>query len=193
MNTDNNLTQEQVDYEVSQFERSPNINLGMNFEYYSPFRVDAKNASEISWESFLQKVNTISVSIKNVLTDANTVEFIITLAEDFELTDNQSANISRIIRDTLVGDLFINDLTVTISQKLILDQDTAKQIRDKIVNNLLAPIIEEVKKLQTERSPEKVSRPAVIPELQTPRIPDRPDLKIEPEINRNNVIDLRNK
>ena len=81
MDIDNNPTQEQVDYEVSLFEQSPNVNWGMDFEYYSPFRVDAKNPSETSWESFLQKVNNLSVPIKDILTDASTVEFILALAE----------------------------------------------------------------------------------------------------------------
>lgn len=193
MNIDNNLTQEQVDYEVSQFEQSPNTNSGMNFDYYSPFRVDAKNSSETSWESFLQKVNNISISTKNILTAEDTVEFVITLAEDFELTDEQSVNLSRIIRDILIGDLVINDLTITIGQKLMLDQDTAKQIGDTIINNLLAPVVEDIKSLQTQRFTEKISQPTVPSEPQMPKIPNRPDLKIEPNINRNNVIDLRNK
>ncbi len=193
MDIDNNLTQEQVDYEVSQFEQSPNVNWGMDFEYYSPFRVDAKNISEASWENFLQKVNMLSVPIKNILTDANTVEFIITLAEDFELSNDQSASISRVIRNVLIGDLLVNDLTTSISQKLTLDQDTAKQIRDSIVNNLLAPITEDIKKLQDEKFPETTNRPVMPSRPQTPKIPERPDLKIEQDINRNNVVDLRNK
>src|SRR3989338_3146094 len=151
MDINNNLTQEQVDYEVSLFEQSPNVNWGMDFEYYSPFRVDAKNASETSWESFLQKVNNLSVPIKDILTDASTVEFILTLAEHLELTDNQSADLSRIIRDILIGNLSIDNLATTLGQKLNLDQDTARQVQNNIINNLLAPAIEDIRKIQTER------------------------------------------
>lgn len=194
-NNEDNLIQENLntEQEILELEQDPNSNLGMNFDFYSPFRVDAKNTSEASWEIFLQKVNNLSIPVKSVLTGEDTVEFIITLAEDLEFTDEQSANFSRILRDVLVGDLLINNLAITLSKKLDLNQDMAKRIYDHITNNLLNPIAEDIKKLQTNKYPGGTSNPTISPRAQPPRVPERPDLKIEPEINRNNVVDLRNK
>ena len=97
--------------------------------------------------------------------------------------------LTRIVRDVLLGDLFIGDTSATISQKLNMDPQTAQQIRDKIVKELFAPAIEDIKKIQREKFPDRVAQRNTSTMLQPPK---PPEIKTTMAVNQSNVIDLRN-
>ena len=122
-----------------------------------------------------------------------TKQFTCTILKNFNLNKEQISEVTKIIRDILLGDASLNSMPSLISSKLNIDQSTSVQIANKIVNELFGPAIEDIKKLQTPKFPEKISSPVAPMQPLTPRIPEKPDLKIEPDINRNNVVDLRNK
>ncbi len=153
--------------------------------YATPFNVDLFGVKPENYFAIYTKiVLSLPESIKNILMDFSTAEFIEeNLGSSFNLTSEQKTEITRIIRDVLLGDLFIGEMAQSVSIKAKLDPDEAKKIKDSIVSVLFKPAAEDIKKLQTERFPEKINKP----------IPEKPDLKIEPDINRNNVVNLRNK
>jgi len=105
------------------------------------------------------------------------------LGPNFNLDNEQKKKITIIIRDILLGDTSLNSMPVLISSKLNIDPNTSAQIANKIMGGLFEPAIEDLKKIQIKSFPEKINRP----------ITEKPDLKIEPGINKNNVVDLRNK
>lgn len=163
--------------------------------YVTPFNVDLFGVKpENYFEVYSKMVLSLPESIRNILMDFSTAEFIEeNLGLNFSLNKEQKTKITRIIRDVLLGDLFIGEMSQNISVRMGLAPDEARGIKDLIVSELFKPATEDIKKLQTERFPEKINRPSITTEPQVPKIPDRPDLKIESDINRNNIVDLRNK
>ena len=171
-----------------------NNNPSTTTQYATPFDVDNNSESSYSSISFFQKVSLLPDSIKNIMANPSTAEFIEeNIGPSFNLTSEQKTEVTRIIRDILLGDAPLSSTPDLISSKLNTDQNTSVQIANKIVSDLFGPAIEDIKKLQNERPQENMSRPTMPSKPQIPRIPERPDLKIEPDINRNNVVDLRNK
>ncbi len=153
--------------------------------YATPFDVDLSTPkSEKFFEAYTIKVTSLPELIKNILMDSSTAEFIEeNLGPNFNLTPEQKIEITRIIRDVLLGDLFIGEMLQNISDRMKLLPDEARKLGNLIVSELFGPAIEDIKKMQIEKFPEKINRP----------IPEKPDLKIEPDINKNNIVDLRNK
>jgi len=161
--------------------------------YFTPFDVD-RHLAEYSSTSFFQRVGSLPDSLKDIMANPSTAEFIEEkLGTEFSMNYVQKIEVTRIIRDVLLGDISINAMASKISENLEIDSTVAYQIQSKIVNELFGPAIEDIKKLQTERFPEKPDRPVAPMRPQTQKITEGSDLKIDPDINRNNVVDLRNK
>jgi len=80
--------------------------------------------------------------------DSSTAEFIEDgLGPNFNLNRIQITEITRIIRDILLGDLSLNDTASTISQNLKVSPTVANQIQNKIMNDLFGPAVEDIKKI----------------------------------------------
>lgn len=165
-------------------DREQNNNTPTNSRYTTPFDVDRYSGSNYSSIYFFQKVSALSDSIKDIMANPSTAEFLEEkLGPSFNLTVEQKIEITRIIRDVLLGDLFIGEMAQKISVRMKLSPDEAKKVGNLIVSELFGPAIEDIKKLQIEKFPEKINKP----------IPEKPDLKIESDINKNNIVDLRNR
>lgn len=164
----------------------------MNIRIYSPHDVDFEKISsdEKSLSAFSDKIASLGEAARYVLLSADTPYFLEALSLNNDLTEAQAENLSRIIRDTLFADLFINDMAPTIAQKLNISTDTAKKIRDKIVNELFAPAADDIRKMQREKFPDRVG-PGT-PTSAQPAAP-RPagTAGPSPDVNENNIIDLR--
>ncbi len=163
--------------------------------YATPYNVDLfLPKSKNFFTEYTTRVLSLPEPVRNVLMDFSTAEFIEeTLRPNFNLTTEQITEVTRVIRDVLLGDVSLNSMPDLISSKLNTNQDISVQIANKIINGLFSPAIEDITKLQTQKFPEKIGKPNMPLRPQAPRIPERPDLKIEPDINRGNIIDLRNK
>lgn len=163
--------------------------------YATPFNIDLSrpNPAEFFHE-YIRRVSSLPKSVRNILMDTSTAEFIEeNLGPTFNLNNEQKVKITRTIRDILLGDAPLNSMPGLISSKLNIDQSSAVQIANKIVSDLFGPAIEDIKKLQTERFQRGVDKQNISAEPQTQKIPEKPDLKIDPGINKNNIVDLRNK
>jgi len=154
--------------------------------YATPFNVDLSNLEfKKNFTEYFKRVSSLSGPIKDLMANPSTADFIEeNLGPSFGLTPEQKTEITRIIRDVLLGDLFIGEMTQEISSRTRLAPDEAKKNVNLIISELFQPAIEDIKKLQAQKFPEKINKPAVS---------EKPDLKIEPDINRNNIVDLRNK
>lgn len=144
-----------------------------------------KNRDNI--ESYMNRVRNLPESIKQTLTDSATADYIIeTIAPHFSLEEEQVTELTRIIRDILLGDLFIGDMSTNISQKLNVDQQVTQQIQEKMINDLFANAIEDIKKIQREKFPDRVGQRSGTSS------PQPPNMKNIPPVNQSNIIDLRN-
>ncbi|MEK7139030.1 MAG: hypothetical protein AAB799_02525 [Patescibacteria group bacterium] len=148
-----------------------------NVSIYSPFRVGAQQMSEneANWQEFLIKVNKSSEKIVDLLVDVETIDFLADLSENFKLTENQSQELSRLVRDILLADIFWGDFLNLVVSRLGVERTTADQIIKSVTEGLLAPIIEDIKKAQKDKFGDKFVKP-------------RPSENIQ----QGNVVDLRN-
>src|SRR3989344_7123413 len=98
--------------------------------YATPFNVDFSGPkSKNYFTEYTARVLSLPESIKNILMDSPTAEFIEeNLGPTFNLTPEQKTEITRIIRDILLGDVSLNSMPSLISSKLNADQNTSVQI-----------------------------------------------------------------
>lgn len=160
-------------------------------QYATPYNVDLFfSNSKNYFAEYIRRVFLLPESIRNILTDDSTAEFIEDkLGANFNLSPQNKIEITRIIRDVLLGDLSLNTVSDSISVKLNINEDTAAQITNKIVIELFQPAIEDIKKMQKEKFSNQSGGIARNPEpIQS--------LKKTPvsnsSVNPNNVVDLRN-
>ncbi len=167
-----------------------------NSTYATPFSVDLFSSDEQGFfEKYTRKVFSLPTSIKDILMDTSTTDFIEEhLGSVFGLNLEQKTWVTRVIRDVLLGDLFIGDMITAIAQKLNIDSQVAQQIMGKIINELFATAIEDIKKIQREKFPDRVGHGNVTtnPANAMPRPPTPPQMKNGPPVNQNNIVDLRN-
>lgn len=154
---------------------------------YSPYNVDLQElmSNQSSWEVFANKFIKLPRSIKDLML-TNSAEFLWSLGHRLNLSEDQSSELSRIIRDILLGDIFIGDMAAIISQKLNEDLSAGKSIANEIVRDLFMPAIEDIKRIQKEKfgdRPREEIRSNANPGSQIGK---------QAEINQSNVIDLRN-
>lgn len=164
--------------------------------YSTPFNVDFfLNKGAGYFTKQVQQVLSLSEPVKNILTDLSTAEFVEEkLGPAFGLNAEQKAEITRIIRDILLADAFIDDFPTLISQKLGIDSGTANQIEQRVVNELFAPAIEDIKKMQREKFADRIvqSRRYQQPSQPSPA-PRRSVGFVGPDetVQNGNVVDLR--
>ena len=159
---------------------------------YDPYEVISENLkdSDEAWQDFGFKISKMPMSLRNILFDASTIEFFMELSDKYRLTSNQSRSLSEIVGKILLSDIFIGDIVDVVISKLGIDQNIATDISSKIITELFAPAIEDIKKIQREKFPNRISsqnppaRPVISP---------RQNTALHSDINENNIVDLRNK
>lgn len=168
-------------------------------DYATPYNVDLFSPKPKNFfTEYTRRILVLPEPVKNILMDSSTAEFIEEiLGPEFNMAAEQKAEITRIIRDVLLGDLSVNNMALQISDKLETDPTTAYQIQGKIVNDLFGSAIEDIKKIQKEVAPQnppsksdrpvgpKPTQPRYIPPPQQPR-------SQAPPVAPGNVVDLRN-
>ena len=153
--------------------------------YSTPFNVDffLKSKSEGYFREHILKVLSLPEPIKNILINLSTAEFIEeNLGQSFRLSADQKTELTRIIRDTLLADVFLGDFPSLISSKLGIDMNTANQVAQKIMTELFAPAIEDIKNMQREKFKDRIAQAKKNQTQQPP-----------PNTEQGNVINLRNR
>lgn len=105
---------------------------------------------------FLDNLSKVSPSLKNYLTSSDTTELIFSLGKEAGCDDSQISEIGILIRDLLTGKIFIKDFSITLASKLGIDDTRAGEIANKIISRSFGPIIEDVKRIQRSKFPEKI-------------------------------------
>lgn len=142
------------------------------------------NTEEIG--KFIAKVLKLPKNVQNIFRNFSTAEFMTdNLASSFRLNAGQTEELTRILRDILLTDLFWGDFPKTVSARLQIPPDTAIQIVKEITDKLLTPALEEIKAMQKEKFGNRISQNQ---SNQTQTQP--PQQYINPE--QGNVINLRN-
>ncbi len=162
----------------------------MDYPQYNPFDALTENISDFDWEDINNQTALLPDSTGHILFGSNTTDFFMGISSDFGLSTDQSFNLSKITGEILIGNLFIGDINSEIIQRLRLSPETAKQITTKILNELFAPAMEDIKKMQREKFADRLSGTAAKP---SQPVPQPQPLNQKTNVSEHNVIDLRNK
>jgi hypothetical protein len=146
----------------------------------APFFALSNNRSKIDNDRFLDVYSSLPISLKNILVSEETIRFILLLSDKFQIPTSKLEGLSRIIREAIMANMYIADMPSAIADYLRVMPPTAKEITNLIVSELFAPALEDIKKIQREKFGGEV--------------PSRTqETKQADPINKNNVIDLRNR
>lgn len=165
-------------------------------KYLTPYVawLNVIGGSEGEISRFMKQVDQLPEEVQVVLKNFSTAEFIEDeVAPQFNLTNQQVNDLTIAIKDLLLGESHGKDFISNVQLSLNISEEMAQQIVVTLTKELLGSIIGNLGELQTDKYPEKTNKLPTLTEPQAPQIPERSDLKIEPDINRNNIVDLRNK
>ena len=153
---------------------------------YSPYQVDLEELllTKEDWDVFASKFIELPVSTKDIMVSDTTASYLKNLSEKLGLDQNQSSDLSRIVRDVLLADAFLGDFPVSISSQLGVDMNTANQIAQKVVSELFAPALEDIKNIQREKFKDRIAQNRSNQSQQSPQ---------NTNTEQGNVIDLRKK
>jgi|SRR3989344_6628107 len=148
-------------------------------QIYSPYNVDIEKISsdKNALDLFAQKIESLGPDPRKLLFSADTPYILQAICLTYNFSENQSAELSRIIRDTLFGKIKATNFAAEISNRLEIDVSMGEIIKNEIKNKLFTPIL---------KKEGDTTRPAMPPP------PPPPQMKNGPPVNQSNVIDLRN-
>ena len=153
------------------------------YQYFtaSPLFAGFNDFSGVDRKLFLTDYTNMSVALKNYLSSTETATNISTLGLDYQLDDSQISHIATAIRELILGKIFIKDFPMTISSRLGIDDIKAGEIANNIISKSFGPIIEDLKRIQRIKFPDKITqmqKEAQPPTLTRPSA--RPDLPLQP-------------
>lgn len=172
--------------------------------YLTPYEAGAQGLkTPQDFKIYQEKFRFLPESLMNIITNFFTGEFVEEkLGEKFLLKRIQKIEILKIIREVLLCEIFLGDMVGELQSRLNVDQEMARQITKMILSDLFAPAIEEIKKEHQAAFPNRtgqqqmtgdVSRPSEFVQKtdKSQKIFSNPAASLD--INKNNVLDLRNK
>lgn len=123
--------------------------------YVSGINEIGNNTGEIG--RFIARTLKLPTNVQNIFRNFSTAELIEeNLGQTFGLNVEQKANLTRILRDMLLGDIFWGDFPKTISDRLQVDSNTADQIVKALTKGLLMPALEDIKTMQREKFRDRI-------------------------------------
>lgn len=138
---------------------------------HNPYYIDLEELShdEAMFSVFIEKISKSDDRLRNILLSAETPYFLEALCLTHGLSEKQSGNLSRIVRDLVLGNIKPADTVKEISSRLEVDLSTSQQIESAIDRGLFSNA-----------------------HKKQPQPPAPPSMKNAPPVNQSNVIDLRN-
>jgi hypothetical protein len=127
-------------------------------DYLTPFTAGSFSlTSSTDIQSYSSQFEFISPPVEKIIFEFSTAEFIEErIGVAFNLSREQKKHIANIIRELLLGSLFIGDFISTVKTKLNVDDKKAGDIVSMIVAELFPPAIESIKRIQRIKFPNKI-------------------------------------
>lgn len=122
-------------------------------EYATPYSVDVQQYETASdLKAYHQKISALPGPVSTVLKAFATAKFVEEqITKEYVTNKEQRRGITRIIRDVLLGELFMGDIAKVLETQYGVPFESAQGISRLILYRLFTPIIEEVRKMQRER------------------------------------------
>lgn len=152
----------------------------MENNIYSPIDIDqeALLRDDQKHEAFYSKINALSENIQEVLFDSATEESVKKISEQFAVSWNQTAEMTRLIRDLLIADAYLGNIVSDVRTRLLVSDGIAREIANSIISGIFAPVLEELKKIHIQKFGRKDQAAEPTPAVQ-------------PNTNPNNIVNLK--
>lgn len=154
--------------------------MDQNNSYCTPYNVDlAALPDESARRRYIEQVLALPKTLVDIIFNS---DIAVLIEEDwgsrFNLSLNQKQELTRIIRDVVLAEFNIKTISEVIQKKLRVDEVVANNLTKELVDNVLMPGWEELKKIHDIKfKNEPLSSMAPVP----------------PPVNPNNVLDLSKK
>lgn len=133
---------------------------------------------------YLKLYDDLPQKIKDLLVSMVTAEKVMSIGQVYGLDEFDTEAVALAVRKIAVGEIFIGDAARFISNETELPYERAKTLVSSIANEVLAPALDDVKKIQSS----KFSQQPQTDGSGTPTKPSQPD-----QVRNPNTIDLRNR
>ena len=105
---------------------------------------------------FLDQFGSLSLNLREFISSPDTATAMFSVGLSYDLEDHQISKIAGAVRELLLGKIFIKDFPITLSSKLGIDDIKEGEIANKIISKSFGPIIEDVKRIQRSKFPDKI-------------------------------------
>ena len=143
--------------------------------YKTPYNIDLRRMHGFDKKNYILTTLGLPPKLRSLLVDFSTAEFVEEkLGTQFNLSAPQKSEITRIIRDLLLTDLYLGDMVSHISTNLQLDLPTATNIANQIASELFDTVREDIIQLQNQKfgdrfqAPNPENQSETLPEVQPP-------------------------
>ena len=108
---------------------------------YSPIEVDEEFMlrDDEKHELFYAKINKLPEEMQDILFDENTDNILRKIAEQFQLNQNQTIEMVRLVRDIIIKDAQKENIIADLTGRLQIGENIARDIANKLTANLLSP------------------------------------------------------
>lgn len=166
------------------------------FIKYSLFDVDReelRSKNEYLYQRFHEKFAELPDSIKLIILDVKTADFIKErLVLPNNLSEDQKNNLLRVLRDILMAEIYLGNAAASIKEKLAVDENKAREIINLFFTGLFSrEILEELKAIHMKKFGQATPSSLLQPPQQAQSI--RPAQPQETEIRNPNIINLRDR
>lgn len=158
------------------------------YEYFiaSPYMADFDDLNSNEHKIFLGSYSNFPMSLKTFIAASQTANVIYAIGKEYNLKDSKISQLSSSVRELVTGKIFIQDFPAALSLKLGLDNTKTGEMTNKLISKSFAPIIEDVKRIQRSKFPEKImqlqkegrSEGLTKPPLADVQPPKKPEVKI---------------
>jgi hypothetical protein len=122
-----------------------------NYLQFSPFYAGFELERESLRGKFLSGFQTLPAALKDFLSSAKTADMILNFGRQNNLADHQISSVAAVIRYLLIGQIYIGDLPKTLAYVMQMNDALAIELSRKIVRDILAPVIDDLKKVQLQK------------------------------------------
>ncbi|MDP3954136.1 MAG: hypothetical protein Q8Q06_01815 [bacterium] len=152
------------------------------FIQFSPFFVYDPKLTAESRVKFSEDIERLPQPLKDLLLSDGTAEAIESFGKNNNISEEQTEEISKIIRDVIMAYLYIGDMPSQIAVQAGVDQAKARDIANQIVNQLFKPVLTDLKNIQKEKFGQKMASQEKIPTSGSSTMPPPPSSSVPPRL-----------
>lgn len=128
------------------------------YQYFtaSPYFAGFDSYANPERKIFLTSFRDLPSSLREFIASDITASTIFSVGQSNDLDDNQIYVLAKSIRELVLGKIFIKEFSFTISSQLGIDDIKASTVVNDIVSKSFGPIMEDLKRIQRSKFPEKI-------------------------------------